>query len=194
MACHICNVFFWGLDLRDPVAVECEVSDRHEETFPAWSRVTWQYPARSDRPALKLHWCDGGQLPAADLFDGHKIEGNGSLLIGEAGKMYIPSADGAHYTLLPESKFADFKRPPKTLPNSPGHHAEWINNIKTGELGLDYMSHFGRAAAMTEALLLGALATRAGRRIEWDARQMKITNIHEANEYVDPPYRKGWES
>ena len=46
---------------------------------------------------------------------------------------------------------------------------------------------------MTEVLLLGNLSVRTGKRIEWDARAMKVTNLPAANRYVDPPYRKGWQ-
>ncbi len=192
MACHICNVAFWSLDLKDPTAVECKVSGLHKETAPAWSKVVWEFPARGKQPPVKFHWYDGGQKPLPELAEGREMPGNGSLLIGDRGTLYLPSPDGATIVLLPEEKFADFKAPPKTLPDSPGHHAEWIQACKQGRQGKQYMSHFGRAAAMTEALLLGNLSVRTGKRIEWDARGMKVTNLPEANQYVKPPYRKGW--
>ena len=38
------------------------------------------------------------------------------------------------------------------------------------------------------------LRGHAGRRkIEWDGPNMKVTNIPEANEYLQSEYRKGWE-
>ena len=194
MACHICNVAFWSLDLKGPTAVECEVSGLHAETAPQWSKVVWEFPARSHRPPVKLHWYDGGKKPPPQLAQGHQMPGNGSLLIGDKGTLYLPSPDGAESILLPEDKFADFTPPPKTLPDSPGHHAEWIQACKQGKQGKQYMSYFGRAALMTEALLLGNLAVRTGRRIEWDARSMKVTNLDRANSYIDPPYRKGWQT
>jgi len=192
MACHICNVAFWGLDLRDPTAVECETSEQYDETFPAWSRVKWEFPANVSRPGVRFFWYDGGRKPAPDLVGGRELPDNGSIVIGEKGTLYVPSPDGAERVLLPEDRFKDFKQPPRSLPDSPGHHEEWIRNCRKGDLGLDYMSHFVRAGAMTEALLLGAVAIRTGKRLEWDARKMKITNVPEANQYIDPPYRKGW--
>ncbi len=192
MACHICNAAFWGMDLRDPVAVEADVSDTHKETFPAWSRIRWDFPARPGRPAIKFHWYDGGQMPPRELGNGEPLSDNGIILVGERGRIYLPKTSSAGAVLLPEKDFADFQGPPKTLPDSPGHHEEWIRNCKSGDLGLDYMSHFGRAAVMTEVFLLGAIAVRMGKRLEWDARNAKVTNVPEANAYVDPPYRKGW--
>jgi hypothetical protein len=46
---------------------------------------------------------------------------------------------------------------------------------------------------MTEAVLLGNVALRAGKRIEWDAKRLQVTNAPEANQYVRTEYRKGWE-
>jgi predicted dehydrogenase len=193
MGAHICNIAFWALNLRDPVWVDCETSERYEETFPQWSRITWQFPAREGHPPLQFHWYDGGQKPSQDLFEGKKTSDNGSLLIGSKGKFYIASSDGENAVLLPEKQFEGFKRPPKTLPDSPGHHEEWVAACKEGNPHTEYMSHFGRSAILTEVLLLGAMAVRVGKRIEWDARKMRVTNLPDANRYVDPPYRKGWQ-
>ncbi len=192
MGCHICNVAFWGLDLRDPTAIECEVPDVHAETAPMWSKVVWQFPARGDRPAVKLHWYDGGKKPPAELVEGREIPGNGSIIVGEKGTMFLPSSNGSERVLLPAEAFAELKEPPVTLPRASGHHEEWIEACKEGKTRKDVMSHFGRAALMTETLLLGNLSVRAGRRIEWDPNAMKVTNLPEANAYVDPPYREGW--
>lgn len=192
MACHICNVAFWGLDLRDPTAIECECSEPYDETYPAWSKVKWEFPANAKRPGVRLYWYDGGKKPSPELVENRELPDNGMIVIGEKGTLFMPSADGAARVLIPEDKFKDLKKPPKTIPDSPGHHGEWIRNCKNGDLGVDYMSHFGRASVMTESLLLGALAIRVGKRIEWDAKKQKITNVPDANQYIDPPYRKGW--
>jgi predicted dehydrogenase len=190
IACHACNTAFWGLDLRDPQSVEAETSQRHKESFPAWSRIKWQFPARNGRGPVTLYWYDGGKRPRPDLLEGRPMQDNGVVIVGEKGRMRVN--DRYKPSLLPEKDFADFKPPPKTLPDSPGHHEEWIRNCKKGDLGLDYMSHFGRAAVMTEAILLGNIPVRTGKRIEWDAGTMKITNEPELNELLEMPYREGW--
>ncbi|GMV96379.1 MAG: Gfo/Idh/MocA family oxidoreductase [Phycisphaerae bacterium] len=190
MACHICNVAFWALDLRDPTSVEAQTSPRFKETFPAWSLIRWQFPANKDRGPVTLHWYDGGKKPRPELADRKDLPDNGLIFIGEKGRLHMMREQQA--VLLPEKDFAGYKPPPQTIPDSPGHHQEWIRNCKTGELGLDYMSHFVRAGTMTEALLLGNIAVRTGERIEWDAAQRRITNVPEANELLDMPYRAGW--
>lgn len=190
IACHACNTAFWGLGLRDPKSVEAETSERHKESFPAWSRIRWHFAAGEGRGPVTMFWYDGGQKPSPDLLDGGEPDENGVVFVGEKGCIRV----NKHYepVLSPEKDFADDTPPPKTLPDSPGHHEEWIRNCKSGDLGLDYMSHFGRAALMTEAVLLGNIPVRTGKRIEWDAAKMKITNAPELNELLDMPYRQGW--
>ncbi|MBP7934635.1 MAG: Gfo/Idh/MocA family oxidoreductase [Phycisphaerae bacterium] len=190
IACHSCNTMFWGLGLRDPTSVEAETSERHKESFPAWSRIKWQFPARDGRGPVTVFWYDGGQKPTGDVLDGQPPGDNGVVFVGDKGRMRI---NGRYQpSLLPEKDFAGYTPPPKTLPDSPGHHEEWIRNCKNGDLGLDYMSHFGRAGLMTEAVLLGNIPVRTGKRIEWDPTNMKITNAPELNDLLDMPYRQGW--
>ncbi len=55
------------------------------------------------------------------------------------------------------------------------------------------LSHFGFAGPMTEAILLGNVALRTQEKVEWNARQMRVTNSKSANDYVKKQYRKGWE-
>ncbi len=192
MGCHICNVAFWALDLRDPTTVRAEVSDRHPETGPVSSRIIWEFPARGDRPAVRLFWYDGGRMPPPELVGGRSLPDNGSILVGDRGTLLIPSADGSRRVLLPEDRFAGLKPPEPTLPRSPGHHAEWIAACKDASADRGAMSRFERAAVMTEALLLGNVAIRAGREIAWDAQAMKVTNAPEADAFVRAAYRPGW--
>lgn len=193
MACHACNVAFWALDLQDPASVECEVSGVHEETGPVWSRVRWEFPARGNRGPVTLYWYDGGRMPSRDLVEGRELPSNGLLLVGEKGVLLNTRQEGGALLLLPESRFAGYRPPAPTIPRSPeGHHAEWVAACQQGWPVPEHMSHFGRAAVMTEALLIGNLAVRSGKRIEWNARAMKVANVPEANAWVDPPYRTGW--
>ena len=193
IACHACNVAFWGLGLTSPTVVEAETSERFKETAPVWSIISYQFPAVGKRPPVMLRWYDGGKKPPRELGDGSDLPGNGQIYIGDKGRSYMGSS-----ALLPKEDFADFKPPPQTIPDAPKgntedpHHAEWIAACKAGKL-LPGMSEFGhRAGPMTEALLVGNLAVRTGKRIEWDAKKLKCTNVPEANAYVDEPYRTGW--
>jgi hypothetical protein len=82
-----------------------------------------------------------------------------------------------------------YKRPPKTMPRSSGHHKEWIQACKAGKPA---RSNFDFAGPLTEAVLLGTIAVRTGKKLYWDSKNLRITNVPDANKYINPPYRKGW--
>jgi hypothetical protein len=99
-------------------------------------------------------------------------------------------ADYGRYVLLPEKAFAEFRRPDPTLPRSPGHHAEWIRACKGGPAT---SASFEYSGWLTEANHLGNVAYRLGRRLEWDADNLRCTNAPEAAALIRRAYRKGWE-
>lgn len=190
MACHILDVAFWALELVDPISVEAQVSDNHKpETFPKWSIITYEFPQRGSLPACKLIWYDGGKMPSPDLAPGVKLPKNGTILVGTKGTLVTLDAYGGKYKLLPEEKFEGFEPPEMKLPVSPGHHREWILACKgEGEA----LSNFDYAARLTETVLIGNLAIWAGKKVEWDAKNMCAKNAPEANVIVRPEFRKGW--
>ena len=98
-------------------------------------------------------------------------------------------ADYGKHVLLPEAKFADFKRPDPFIPNSIGHWKEWIQACKTGQ---PTTCNFDYAGALTEANQLGNVAYRTGKKIEWDAVKLKAKNCPEAAHLIRGEYRKGW--
>jgi hypothetical protein len=87
------------------------------------------------------------------------------------------------------SKFAPFKTPTETIPDSIGHHAEWIHACKNGGVP---KAHFGYSGRITEANHLGNVAFRAGKKLEWDAKNLRIPNAREAEDFLGREYRKGW--
>ena len=122
-------------------------------------------------------------------------------MIGTKGAIFSPDDYGAKYYMLPEDDFADYKPPSQTLPRIPYKSSgdmrqkwEWIQTIK-GDYESGTMSNFGYAGRLTETILVGNLAIRGpeGKRIEWDAKNLKSTNVPEVNQYVTREYRSGWE-
>jgi len=190
MACHTMNMPFWGLKLTAPVSIQAEVSELNPETAPNWSIIRYEFPSRGDLPPLNLTWYDKFKKPPADLFEGDKVTASGSLIIGEKGKLYSPGDTGDEWHLLPKSKFEGFEGPEKTIPRSPGHHAEWLIACKGGPAA---MSNFDYAGPLTEAVVLGNVAMRvAGKKLEWDAANLKVTNLPDADQFVRREYRSGW--
>jgi predicted dehydrogenase len=187
MGCHHLDLPFWALSLRYPETVEAEGPPVHPETAPTWIQVQWQFPSRAGMPPVLLHWHDGGKRPPQ--FEEGKLPrwGDGTLFVGEDGRMLL--ADYGRYVLLPEEKFRDFKPPPHSIPDSPGHHAEWIQACKTGKPTTCNFEYSGR---LTETVLLGTVAYRTGKRLEWDPIELKATNCPEASRYIRRKYRKGW--
>ena len=66
MACHTMNMPFMGLDLRDPVSVEAVTSGHNKDSYPARSKIKYEFAATANRPALVMYWYDGGNLPSKD--------------------------------------------------------------------------------------------------------------------------------
>ncbi len=189
MGCHVMDAAFWALDLGAPLSVSAEVPGVHPESGPTWEIITYEYPARGDMPPVTLTWYDAGKAPPAELLDGEGMVGTGSLLIGDEGKMYLPDSYAQKMTLLPKEKFEGFEGPEPWLPRIGDPYQEWINACKGGAPALSQFSYSG---VLTEAVLLGNVAVRAGQKIEWDADALRVTNLPEANRYIRRDYRPGW--
>ncbi len=193
MACHTCNLAVMGLDLFDPITVEATSSGIVEnETYPSWSIIKFEFPQRGERgelPPCTLTWYDGGMKPPAELLLGKEQKDSGALIIGEKGRMYSPDDYGSRQFLLPEEDFVEFKKPEPSLPRSPGHFTEFADACRGGAAS---MSNFNYSARLTETILLGNVAMRVGQKIEWDAKNLKITNVPDTDKFLGRVYRDGW--
>lgn len=203
MACHVANMAFLALNLQYPTAISAENSEVNPETYQQWATVTYEFPSGEGPGPVKFVWWEGVRngarnLPPADLFHGEKIVDNGLLLIGSKGALYSPDAYGSSFKLLPLSAFDGYKPPEPTYPRfcddkmfDLNQKKEWAAAIRAGKPALA-LSNFGYAGLLTEAMLLGNVAIRAGKRIEWDGPAMKIRNAPEAQQYLSREYRPGW--
>jgi predicted dehydrogenase len=190
MACHNCDAAFWALELDAPLSIEAESSGINSETAPKWSIIRYQFPARGKKPPVTLTWYDGGKLPPNELVEGAALPKNGTILVGSNGRVVFKDWNPDGFRVLPEEKFKDFKAPAPTIPRaSKGPYQEWIAACKGGPLCL---SNFDYAARLTETVLLGIVALRAGRRLEWNGRKLQAKNCPEAYQYIRRDYRKGW--
>ncbi len=183
---HWIDLPFWALDLDHPRTIEASGPPVHPEIAPASMEVRYTYGARGDRPPLELTWYQGTHKPA--MWKDGKIPrwGNGVLFVGKRGMLL---ADYGKHVLLPEKDFADYERPAPSIPRSIGHHAEWVHACKTGA---PTTCNFEYAGWLTEANHLGNVAFRVGKKLEWDAEAMNVSNAPEAERYLRREPREGW--
>ena len=211
MACHTVNWPFRALKLGYPTEVEASSSGMNKEMYPSNSKIRFEFPAREGAPPLTLWWFDGGNVPPKEetadivgLLD--KVSPSGCLLIGEKGQLFSPEDGDQDFRVFVKLKDdkelvrATDHEAVKSIPEtevrnafkgSPDErqHLEWIAACKGGKPGY---SDFDKAAYLTEIILLGCVALRAGKKLEWDGPNMKAKNAPEAAQYVKREYRKGW--
>lgn len=185
--CHYMDLPHWALDLRYPSIVEpVDGPPADDESTPVWLIVRYLYPPRGEKPPVKLTWYHGGKQPALLSPEQATKWKSGVLFVGKKGMLM---SDYGKHVLLPEKDFEGFVPPEPSIPNSIGHHREWIEACKTGGTTT---CNFDYSGALTETVLLGNVAFRVGKKLEWDAKKLRATNCSEADEFIQHHYRKGW--
>jgi len=187
MACHTVNMPYMGLGLRDPIAVTAESSGHNKETYPGWSKIHFEFPAKDNRGPVDLYWYDGGKRVDQAMLKGAEPVESGALIVGEAGSLYSKGdyADDYQMLGLEDPKNVEFEK-------SPGHFEEWVNAIRGEKPATSNFQNY--AGGLTETILLGNLAVWVGdnKRVEWDAVNLKSTNMPELASLVKPEYREGY--
>ena len=117
------------------------------------------------------------------------LTGNGAVFVGSKGLMSTTER-GEGVQLLPAARWKEYVLPPQLLTRSPGHMMDFIRAAKGGEPAC---SNFSISGPYAEWMLLGVIAFRVPGKLEWDSRNLRFTNSVEANKYVRPAFRKGWE-
>ena len=185
MAIHLMDPAFWGLNLGGKVKVTSFGPPAHPQSGPTWMITRFDFGQRGDLDPCTVYWYEGNAQPPRGI--AAELPMNGSLFIGEKGRIAIQH--DKHPTLLPAGGIAEEALPKPFLPESPGHHQQWINACKNGS---PTGSNFGYAGPFTEVVLLGNVAYRIGQPIEYDPAQMRITNVASANSMLRKEYRTGW--
>ena len=188
MGSHHLDLVHWALDLTLPEAVSCEGPEVHPDGAPAWCHATWEHAAKGTRCAVKVHWWDGGRKPELKDDEGNPISwNNGCVFFGERG---VLCADYGRYQLLPAKRFEGFEPPAKSIPKSIGHHAEWLEAIRSGG---PTTCDFAYSGPLSEVVILGTVAFRAGKRLTGCADGTLVEKHPEVAPLLTKEYRKGWE-
>jgi predicted dehydrogenase len=215
MGCHIMDMPYWALGLTAPDTVEAIHEGGTAIAGPLWSTITYRFPTSILGAPVKFVWYDGvtskegvyqhtppeelwkADFPTAD----HVFRRFDLLVVGEKGRLFF-GRSRQDWVFKPETLTTDFTQPPKTIARVPGGvpsgtgedtggpYVEWLNAIKSGTPAL---SNFAQSGPFSEVVLLGNLALRVGKRIEWDAKNLRAKNAPEAAPIVRRAYRKGWE-
>lgn len=195
MACHTMDCVFWALDPGHPTAVEpVAATPVNGETFPKASIVKWEFPKKGKRKPFVAYWYDGGLLPRlpSGLELGRGLPSTGNLIVGTKATLLVSGDYANSPRIIPETAMKQIGKPPQLLDRSPGHVLEWVMAC-VGDAPVDFpKSNFHYAGPMSSTILLGNVALRLGRRLEWDGDAMRVTNVDEANQFVNKPYREGW--
>jgi predicted dehydrogenase len=202
MACHTANLPFRALKLGSPTSISAENGEINSETYPGWAKITFQFPARGNMPPVKFVWYEGHRndrkvLPPRNLFHHLAAADSGSMLVGEKAILYSPDDYGGDYAILPKEPLFEkgFAKVETHLPRNGkgdlGMKEEWVRAIMENKPEIAY-SNFDFAGLLTETILLGNVAMRAGKNLEWDAENLKFPNAPEADKFLHFEYRQGW--
>jgi predicted dehydrogenase len=199
MGAHLIDHPFWSLNLGMPTVIETISTPFNRATYPSATTTYYEFPARDSMPAVKLTWYDGGLTPPKpEEMGDERLNGEGGILyIGSKGKM-LQDTYGVQPRLLPKS-LHDSSGTPKPKLGRIAHQEHEMNWVEAIKGKAEISSPFEFAARLTEVMLLGVVALRAGGKIYYDGAKGRVTNtIKSGNREVDPNeflgrnYREGF--
>nr|MBR9812139.1 Gfo/Idh/MocA family oxidoreductase [bacterium] len=199
IGCHTFDAPFWALGLGSPTKVEVERKEPpHPDFIPMSSVTTYHFPARGNKPPVKLKWYEKGyDVPLPKRWDeGKKLDAEGGMYMeGSENTLYHPGMRPRSPRITPNDTFMELRPKLAKMDRIPsvkgGPIEEWVRAIK-GE-GPTPGSQFDYAAPLTEMVLLGALAQRTGKTIEWDNAKMLVKGQPELNELIKEPTPDEWQ-
>lgn len=168
MGCHYVDLVFWAMNPTPVRRVFASGPDLEFQQDMAPLELTVDY----EFDGFTMHWQDGGRLPQPILEQNLPQWGGGVLFCGSEGMLM---ADYTRRVLFPESRYRDFEPPKPWIPASIGHFAEWFEGIRTGNPAVCSCS-FAYAGPLTETVLLGAVAYRAGKTLTWNSDLLQVND------------------
>jgi hypothetical protein len=167
------------------------VGVKNNVAFPLSCIIRFKFQAQKELPPFELLWYDGGMKPLNPdelSTEGKFLEREGMMFVGDKGKI-IAGFRGENPVLYSGNKMTPA---PTAVPEEEGQDGNnvWIDSFKNKTQS---PGSFIYAGPVSDTILLGGVALRAGKKVDYDAVNMKITNLPDANKYLVREYRKGWE-
>ncbi|MGB6219988.1 Gfo/Idh/MocA family protein [Haloferula sp.] len=204
IGCHSFNSAFWALDLNGDFVVEAsKVSPFDENIAPKRSTITYDFPAKGDRAAVKIIWQDGVGDPNTDkeflrppgIPKDLKLPSDfGQVFVGTEGVIYVPDAYcSATPQAFPKELMTKARKIERVYPRVIGGPTQELCQAVRGDGPAPVSNFVDHAGPLTEMVLVGNLAVRLGKKIDWDSDQMKARGLPEVDAYLKRKYRAGWE-
>jgi len=192
MGSHTMDLAWNALDADLPTTAEGEGEKFNPEVTPVELHTAFDIPANDWRGAIRVHWYQGGMMPRSPrgYVDLKKI-GHGAMFKGSKGFLV---ADFGSRVLLPWGDGADMtyykpRAQDKLIPPLGHFQKEWVDACK-GDLKTSCDFDYG--GKLIEMMLLGLVAYRVGKKLEYDGKEGRVTNVEEANALLKREYRPGW--
>ena len=167
------------------------VGVKNDVAFPLSCIIRFKFEAQAGLAPFELFWYDGGMRPnTPDEYSnsGKSLQREGMMFVGDKGRI-IAGFRGEKPVIYNGNASANEAQEPATQSDQNSNDI-WINSFKNNTQSPGSFIYTG---PVTETILLGGVALRAGKKVEYDTVNMKITNLPEANKYLVREYRKGWE-
>ncbi len=203
MGAHAINLPWRALELGAPQRVTVQIAEPLKDSYPSATDFCWEFPARGQFAPVTVWWHDGVKAgPPEELgkelvstFD--KVPTNGVLFAGEKGLLLSDAwGVGGMVRLKGESEarrvleHQQCRAVPATLPRAPKDHMqEWLDACKGGP---GTFQGFVSSADIAEVAMVGMVALRFGKPIEWDSQDMKAKGEPGADSLIHLEPRKKW--
>jgi predicted dehydrogenase len=197
MGSHTMDLAWNAIDAGLPISAEAKGDPFNPDVTPVRLESHFEMPANDWRSAIRVSWYQGGAMPESPhrAVDLGKID-HGAMFEGSEGFIV---ADFQSHILIPQKNEADRSQADMTyykprskdalIPPLGNFQSQWINACK-GDLKTS--CNFGYASDMIEMMLLGLVAYRVGKKVQYDGVAGQVTDCPEANQFLGKSYRDGW--
>lgn len=203
MGAHAINLPWRALKLGAPERASVQAGEPLKDSYPSATDFKWEFAARGGFDPVTVWWHDGPKAGPPEALGKElvstydKVPTNGVLFVGEKG-LLCSDAWGVGGMLRmkgdPEGRgvidHPAGKDVPRTLPQAPKNHMEeWLNACKGGP---NTFQGFVSSADIAEVAMVGMVALRYGKPIDWDSQGMKAKGEPGADPLVHLEQRKKW--